>query len=140
MKALFLLSSLLMACMIILVSGCSGPRPILYPNAYYQQVGPHQAEQDITACRQLAEEYVSSNSGETVATNTAVGAGVGAASGAVVGAISGSAGRGSAIGAVSGATGAFLHGLLHGSQPSRAYQNFVNSCLEKRGYEPTGWE
>lgn len=122
------------------LSACSGPRPVLYPNSHYNQVGKHQAEQDITECRQLADEHVSSGAGEKIATNTTTGAGVGAASGAVIGAVSGSAGRGAAIGAISGAIGAFFHSLFSSPVPSRAYQNFVNTCLEKMGYEPTGWD
>ena len=124
----------------LFLTACSSPRPVLYPNAYLNQVGHDQAEQDISECRQLADEHVPSKSGEKLATNTAIGAGVGAASGAAIGAVSGSAGRGSAIGAVSGATWGFLRGVFNSPKPSRAYQNFVNKCLEKKGYEPTGWE
>jgi len=122
------------------LASCSGPQPILYPNAYLSQVGQNRAEQDIAECRQLADEHISSKTGENLAANTAVGAGVGAASGAVIGAVSGGAGRGSAIGALGGATGGFLHGLLNSPTPSRAYRNFVDICLKKKGYEPTGWE
>ncbi len=126
--------------MILFLPACSGSRPILYPNEYLNQVGQDQAEQDIAACRTLADEHISSNAGTKIATNTAIGAGVGAASGAVIGAVSGSAGRGTAIGAVSGATGAFFHGLFNSPKPSRAYRNFVDKCLVKKGYDPTGWE
>lgn len=78
-----------------------------------------------------------------VATGTAVGAGVGAASGAVGGAISGSAGTGSMIGAASGAVWGLLMGLWNmsgSSQPNQAYTNFVNRCLQEKGYEVTGWQ
>ena len=126
--------------MILFLVGCSGPRPVLYPNEYLSQVGQDQAKEDIAQCRQLADEHISSNTGKKIATNTAIGAGVGAASGAIIGAVSGAAGRGTAIGAVSGATGAFFYGLFNSPKPSRAYRNFVNKCLEKKGYEPTGWE
>ena len=122
------------------LTACSGPQPVLYPNDHFNQVGQDQAEQDIATCRQLADEFISSNASEKIATNTAMGAGVGAASGAVIGAVSGSAGRGSAIGAVSGATGAFLHGLFNSPKPSRAYRNFVDKCLEEKGYTSVGWE
>ena len=77
-----------------------------------------------------------------VAKNTAVGAGVGAASGAVGGAISGSPGLGSAIGAASGAVWGLLMGLFNAgsSHPSQAYTNYVNRCLQDKGYEVTGWQ
>ena len=112
-----------------------------------QSVGKDIAEQDIEACRQLAEtagaEEGSGKAGR-VATGTAVGAGAGAASGAVGGAISGAVGRGSMIGAASGAVWGLLTGLFHAavgpSQPNQAYTNFVNRCLQEKGYEVTGWQ
>lgn len=131
----------------MLVAGCAGPRPVLYPNAHLQSVGKDVAEEDIAACRQAAESAgAKAGGGEAgrVATRTAVGAGVGAASGAVGGAISGAAGRGSMIGAASGATWGLLMGLFSAasgsSQPSQAYTNFVDRCLQEKGYEVTGWQ
>jgi len=78
-----------------------------------------------------------------VATSTAVGAGAGAAAGAVGGAISGSVGYGSMIGAATGAVWGFLMGLFRESrspQQNQAYTNFVNRCLQEKGYEVTGWQ
>ncbi|HEY5627389.1 MAG TPA: glycine zipper family protein, partial [Nitrospira sp.] len=118
---------------VVLLTACSGAQPVLYPNNHFKLVGKETAEQDIEACKQLAESAGAeegSGKGERVATNTAVGAGVGAASGAVGGAISGAAGRGSLIGAASGAVWGLLTGLWHAafgsSQPNQAYANFVN--------------
>ena len=86
----------------LLLTACSTAHPILYPNAHLQSVGKEVAEQDLEACRQLAEtagaEEGNGKAGR-VATSTAIGTGVGAASGAVGGAISGAAGSGSIIGA-----------------------------------------
>ena len=132
-------------CTIMLLSACSSAKPVLYPNAHYQSVGKEVAEQDIEACKHMAESAGAdegSGKGERVATNTAVGAGVGAASGAVGGAISGSAGTGSLIGAASGAVWGLLTGLFSSgsSQPGQAYTNFVNRCLQEKGYEVTGWQ
>ena len=131
----------------LLLAACSTAHPVLYPNEHLQSVGKEVAEQDIEACRQSAEaagaEQGSGKAGR-VATGTAVGAGVGAASGAVGGAISGAAGRGSLIGAASGAVWGLLISLYHvvagPSQPNEAYTNFVNRCLQERGYEVTGWQ
>ncbi len=129
----------------LLLVGCAGPKPVLYPNAYLQSVGKEAAEQDIETCRQLAEsagaEEDAGKSGH-VAKSTAMGAGVGAASGAVGGAISGAAGKGSLIGAASGAVWGLLMGLFSSgsSQPAPAYTNFVNRCLQEKGYEVTGWQ
>ena len=125
--------------LLLSVIGCSGPRPVLYPNDHLEQVGQSQADQDIAECTALAEEYVQSNKAEQIVGGTVVGAGTGATTGAIGGAIRGSAGEGAAVGAATGATLGLLHGLFASSKPSRAHMNFVNKCLSKRGYEPTGW-
>jgi Glycine-zipper domain len=131
--------------MLLLNNACSSAHPVLYPNAHLKSVGREAAEQDIEACKQLAESAGAeegSGKGERVATGTAVGAGVGAASGAVGGAIVGAAGQGSAIGAASGAVWGLLMGLFSAgsSSPSQAYTNFVDRCLQEKGYEVTGWQ
>jgi hypothetical protein len=77
------------------LAACSGPKPILYPNAHFQAVGAEAAERDIAECRKMAEEAGATPDKGTsarVAGSTAVGAGIGAAGGAVGGAIVG-AGR-----------------------------------------------
>jgi hypothetical protein len=130
----------------LLLTACSTAHPILYPNAHLQSVGKEVAEQDLETCRQMAEtagaEEGNGKAGR-VAAGTAVGAGVGAASGAVGGAISGAAGSGSMIGAASGAVWGLLTGLYYafaGSPPNQTYTNFVNRCLQEKGYEVTGWQ
>ena len=123
--------------------GCAGPKPVLYPNNHFEQVGQERVDQDIAACEEMADEYISkSNAGEKVVGQTAVGGAIGAASGAVGGAITGSPGLGAAIGAAVGATQGLLVGLFRAgsSDPNPAYQNFVNRCLKERGYEPMGWD
>jgi hypothetical protein len=122
-----------------LLSGCSAPRPVLYPNSHLASVGDAQADTDIAQCKELADQSVSSSKGKEVAGNTAVGAGVGAAAGAVGGAVLGHPGLGAGVGAATGATGGLLRGLFRGAQPSATYKNFVNHCLQQRGYEPMGW-
>jgi len=117
------------AAILFVLSACSSPRPILYPNSHWHSVGKEVAAQDIDACKQLAES---------------AGAGIGAAAGAVGGAISGAAGHGSAIGAASGAVWGLFAGLFHAafgpSHPPEAYTNFVNRCLREKGYEVGGWQ
>ena len=131
----------------LLLAACSTAHPVLYPNEHLQSVGKEVAAEDIEACRQSAEAAGAEESGGKagrVATGTAVGAGVGAASGAVGGAISGAVGRGSMIGAASVAVWGLLTGLFFAvvgpSQPNQAYSNFVNRCLQEKGYEVTGWQ
>ena len=132
-------------CVALLLDACSGPRPVLYENPHLKTVGKEAADQDIETCKEAAEAAgAQEGSGKAggVAKNTVVGAGVGAASGAVGGAISGSPGLGSAIGAASGAVWGLLMGLFSAgsSQPSQAYTNYVNRCLQEKGYEVTGWQ
>ncbi len=132
-----------MAAILMAALGCSGPKPILYPNDHYKQVGEDAAQRDIAECRQMAEvagakpEKGKAASG---AGNVAGGAAVGAAGGAVGGAVVGAPGTGAAIGAASGATMGFLRWLFTAPKPSSAHVNFVNRCLQERGYEPMGWE
>jgi len=128
------------------VAGCaSAPKPVFYPNAHLKSVGTRLAEQDLADCQRLAEAAGADSSqgaaGQT-AKNVAGSAAVGAASGAVGGAIIGSAASGSAIGAASAATAAILRSIFSsGDKPlSPAYTNFVNRCLQERGYEVTGWD
>ena len=132
-------------CAVMLLSACSSPQPVLYSNTHLQSVGEEAADQDIEACRELAEaagaEEGSGKAGQ-VAKSTAIGGGAGAASGAIGGLISGGAGLGSLIGAASGAVWGLLMGLFStgSSQPSQAYTNYVNRCLQDKGYEVTGWQ
>ena len=93
------------------LSGCAAPKPILYPNAHYQQVGADAAQADIQDCIAMAKEAgASPDEGKTaqVATGTVGGGAVGSAAGAVGGAILGHPGRGAMVGAASGATAGFL--------------------------------
>jgi hypothetical protein len=129
-------------------AACSASkRPVLYPNEHLRQVGDAAVARDIDECMQLAEQYTSGGGqGSQVAKeatrDAAVGGATGAAVGAVGGAIYGNAGRGAAAGAAGGATAGFLSRLFRGgsSSPDPVYANFVNRCLQERGYEPIGWK
>ena len=128
------------AFLVLILFSCAAPRPILYPNAHYEQVGSAAAQGDIAYCRARADQHLESG-GEVkkVAAGTAVGGGVGAAIGAVGGAVAGDAGEGAAIGAATGATVGLLGGLFGAGEPDPVYMNFVDRCLRERGYEPIGW-
>ena len=128
--------------LILLLTGCAGPKPVLYPNEHYRTVGEDAAKRETADCRQEAKRAGASprsGRGTAVAGGTAVGAGAGAASGAVGGAIAGSAGLGAAIGAASGAAYGFIGSLFRPSTPNPAYTRFVERCLVERGYEVVGW-
>jgi hypothetical protein len=137
MKPVVLLFPLLLC-----VASCA-PKPILYPNQHYKDVGPDSAERDVEDCTQLAKDAgATPGRGKTgqVAGSTAGGGAVGSAAGAVGGAVVGHPGRGAMVGAASGATAGFLRGLFRRSPPSQAYKQFVQRCLKERGYDPVGWE
>jgi hypothetical protein len=124
------------------VEGCASTRPVLYPNEYYNSVGPTVAKGDIANCMHLAEVAGadSSSGAGNAAVRAAGGTAIGAAAGAVGGAVVGSAGSGAAIGAATGATAGLLNWIFGRPQSNPAYVNFVNRCLLERGYEPVGWE
>jgi outer membrane lipoprotein SlyB len=127
----------------LLTAGCASTKPVLYPNDHFSGVGQETAERDIENCMRLAESAGADSAGSSVgqgAAQTAGGAAVGAASGAVGGAVVGAAGSGSAIGAASGATAGLLHWLFSKPQRSPAFENFVDRCLQERGYQPVGWD
>jgi uncharacterized protein YcfJ len=127
----------------LLVAGCAAPKPILYPNAHFQQVGEEMADRDIDECREIAKDAgatTSQGKSGQVAGNTAGGGAIGSATGAVGGAVVGHPGRGAMVGAASGATAGFLRGLFRRSPPSSAYKQFVQRGLKERGYDPVGWE
>ena len=127
---------------VVCVASCA-PKPILYPNQHYKDVGQETAERDIEDCSQMAKDAgATASRGKTgqVAGSTAGGGAVGSAAGAVGGAVVGHPGRGAMVGAASGATAGFLRGLFRRSPPSQAYKQFVQRCLKERGYDPVGWE
>jgi len=128
---------------LLLISGCAAPKPILYPNAHFRQVGESVAAQDIDDYAAIAKEAGATpsqgKSGQVDGSATAGGA-IGSAAGAVGGAVVGHPGRGAMVGAASVATGGFLRGIFRKSPPSQAFKQFVNRCLQERGYEPMGWE
>ncbi|MEE9413363.1 MAG: glycine zipper family protein [Methylococcales bacterium] len=128
--------------MILAMAGCTN-RPVLYPNKQFEQNGRQAADNAIDECKVLASESGISNvqyKSKRTATHGAKGAALGAVSGAIGGAISGGVGIGAVIGAASGAAVGIVSGLISSDYASPNYQQFVNSCLQKRGYDVVGWE
>jgi Glycine-zipper domain len=141
-SSLMVKQSALVVLLVWLIAACA-PKPILYPNAHYTDVGKESADHDIEECSAMAKDAGATPSqGKTgqVAGSTAGGGAIGSAGGAVGGAVIGHPGRGAMVGAASGATAGFLRGLFRRSPPSNAYKQFVNRCLKERGYDPAGWE
>ena len=68
------------------------------------------------------------------------GAAAGAATGAVGGAIVGGAAIGSIAGAATGLTAVIISSMFQKPKNNPVFENFVNRCLQERGYEIIGWE
>jgi hypothetical protein len=127
-----------------MVSGCAGPKPILYPNAHYQRVGESVAQSDIEGCRVAADAAGANRDPGKVtqaARSAAAGGAIGGAAGAAGGAVVGHAGRGAGMGAASGAAAALMRTLLFQRKTtSQAHIRYVDLCLQDLGYEPVGWQ
>lgn len=118
-------------------------RPVLYPNATFNQVGRAQADADIAACEQMARAAGTSEGSQAgeLGRRAAIGSGVGAATGAIIGAITGDLGKGAAIGAATGAAGGISSGAFDSDAGvNETYRAFVTRCLSERGYEVMGFE
>lgn len=126
--------------MLLCLFGCGAKKPVLYPNAHLQMVGQVQAQYDIDECCRLADAYVKSGAGSTIAKDAAVAGTVGGATGAAAGAVWGHAGKGAGAGAAAGVAAATTRGLFKAKEPSPVYKSFVNRCLQEKGYSTIGWQ
>jgi hypothetical protein len=126
---------------VLALAGCAAKRPVLYPNAAYQQAGEAVARRDIDDCLELAKAHGrGTDAAARTGAQTTGGAAVGAATGAAVGAVLGSAGRGAAAGAAGGGARSLLRGLFAWRDPDPLERGFVQECLHERGYRVIGWE
>jgi hypothetical protein len=133
--------SVAVGAMLLALSGCATQRPVLYPNAKYNQVGPEVAQRDIDDCIRFAEQHgVAPSGGEKVAQRGAEGAAVGGAAGAAAGAVRGDVGRGAGVGAAAGAAAGATRGAIHSGEPGSVYKGFVQRCLREKGFDVIGWK
>ncbi len=136
------MKKLLFCVLVLSLVACSESRPRFYPNSKLNKVGMSQAEQDTNECMSLADAYVPKKSmaGEA-AKRGAVGAALGAGTGAVGGTImKAKVGRATGAGAAIGAMLGIASGVNETSGHSQDYKNFVERCLQKKGYETIGWD
>ncbi len=125
---------------LLLAAGCAAKKPVLYPNAKFQEVGETIAQQEIARCQQLAQEAgTADGKGAEVARNTAGGAAIGGASAAAWGAVYGDAARRGAAGAAAGAAAGLVHGAMKSREPGEVYRGFVERCLREQGFDVIGW-
>jgi len=134
-----MMKKLLFVILAIFLTSCA-TGPVLYPNPHLQAVGEEQAHKDIAECEALADQYVKSDAGIAAAKSTAIGGAGGAVVGGAVGAVTGNLGRGVGIGAAAGAASGLVQGIIHASEPSPIFKNFMERCLQEKGYEPIGWK
>jgi len=126
-----------------LLAGCASapPKPVLYPNNHMQTVGQARADQDITACKQLAHSSgVAENKDGEVGKKAVGGAAVGGAAAGAWGLVRGDAGQRALAGAAAGAAAGTVRGGMQATETSPIFKNFVNRCLRERGYEVIGWQ
>lgn len=138
MRRLFITSSL------IIVSACSSlttrQTPDLYPNAKLSETPRGQVQADVNYCMSLADQYIKDpNRYGNIAKQGLVGGALGAGTGAVAGVITGNTGRGTGAGAAVGGILGVLKGMSEMNERTPSYERFVEHCLQKQGYEITGW-
>ena len=134
-----------------LLVGCatSGPnspsaRPVLYPNATLTRVGDAQGLAEVGSCMAkaaqsgLSPDQKSNEIGRRAGEGAAV-AGVASAVGALI------TGRGSdilragATGAAVGGSAGAVSGAFHNDKASPVYRQFVQRCLQEKGFDVIGW-
>jgi hypothetical protein len=121
------------------LAGCAAKRPVLYPNAHYEDVGPEIVESEVDRCVAAAREYARTNRAGQVAGETAESAVAGGAAGAAAGVITGGAGKGAAAGAAAAGSWSLVRGIFRSRDPDPVEARFVEKCLRDRGFEPIGW-
>lgn len=123
--------------LIVLALSACASRPQLYPNKKLQEAGPEAANSDVAACEKLADDYMTSGKGKDIASGAGKGAAVGGVTGAVAGIFTGNVGRGALFGAAVGGTAG---GASAAVSPDEVKRNYVNHCLEEKGYKVMGWK
>jgi hypothetical protein len=131
--------------LLLTVTACAGPQPILRSNKQLHLYGKQMAQQEIESCRKQVEQ-TGLQPGVRQSTNAATGAVLGLTLGGAVGASAGIVGGlpGIAIGAAAGSGLGLIVGLAGGTfkplEPEPPYADAVTSCLKEKGYDVSGWE
>lgn len=133
------------------LAGCAatGPssqsaRPVLYPNATLTRVGDAQGRVEADACMAratqagLAPDQTSNEVGRRAGQGAATG-GVAAAVGAIVTGRSGDVIRAGAAGAAIGGSAGAVSGAFHNDKVNPVYRQFVQRCLQEKGFDVIGW-
>jgi hypothetical protein len=115
--------------------------PDFFPNEKLNSTPRGQVQADVNSCIALADEYIKEpNKYGSMAKQGVVGGAVGAGTGVLAGVITGSnPGRATGAGAAVGGILGVLKGASEMNERSPSYERFVEHCLQKKGYEITGW-
>jgi outer membrane lipoprotein SlyB len=136
------LSIAFVACLMVTAphTASAAPRPDLYPNKHLNQVGPERARHDVSDCQIAGEDYVSQQAkspARGVAKQAVGGAALGALGATIMG---GNAGRGAGAGAAIGGLKGLGAQRKENKEGSPEYRQYVEACLEDRGYKVVGWK
>jgi len=131
--------------LLLSVTACAGPEPVLRSNKQLQLYGKQAGQKDIEACQQQAEK-AGLQPGVSRGANSASGGVLGLIIGGAIGASTGLIGgaTGVAIGAAAGGGLGLLGGVIAGAykplEPEPPYADAVVRCLIGKGYEVSGWQ
>jgi hypothetical protein len=114
--------------MLILALAMAGCAHSYQPIVDMQGVDPVRYNQDLSACRDYADQV---NIAGEAAGGAGIGAALGSAIGAIAGAFNGGAGGGAALGAGVGAVAGGAKGTAGAAQ---GQQQVIANCLRHRGY------
>ena len=127
-------------------TGPSSPsaKPVLYPNATLTRVGEAQGRSEAEGCMARAAQAgltpnqksneVGRRAGEGAAT-----AGVASAVGALITGRSSDVLRAGAAGAAIGGSAGAVSGAFHNDKVNPVYRQFVQRCLQEKGFDVIGW-
>ena len=137
--------------LISLLTGCASPgpgslsaKPVLYPNATLNRVGQAQGKAEIDGCMARANQagLTSSQKSNEVGRRAGEGAataGVASAVGALITGRSSDILRAGATGAAVGGSAGAVSGAFHNDKVNPVYRQFVQRCLQEKGFDVIGW-
>ena len=125
-------------------TGCVSQRPMFYPNQQFETSSKSLVKSDVDDCIERAKSVgLITIDTEEIVKKTVLGAASGAAVGAAIGAITEEdhdVGERAATGAAGGGSRGLLWGLFSSREFDPVKKQFVEECLQKKGYKITGWE
>ena len=121
-------------------AGCASKRPVLYPNAMYEELGEASADEIVNSCLERARAAdLSDSRTKGAAKGGSVGSVIGAVIGGAIGWIFGNPGKGAAAGAVHGGGTGAISGASNAGESAPTFRGFVETCLREDGLKPIGW-